>query len=143
IVNFYTNEPIVDPDGTVDTIRWEFGDGTTQEFNAGEFDDYGYVQHVYPAPGHYTVKLTLIDNSSDETVYSEYADIANGQIPEPIFEVSASSGASPLMVNFFATGVDPEDRLASYNWEFGDGNSVDGPIYQTASNEYTTSGTYQ
>lgn len=45
----------VDPDGTIASYQWAFGDGTTA---TGV-----YATHTYPASGQYTATLTITDNS--------------------------------------------------------------------------------
>ncbi len=65
--------------------------------------------------------------------------------PTASFTSSTTSGAVPLSVNFDASGSSGRSNdgragtIASYNWDFGDGNSATGV---TASNTYTTVGTY-
>ncbi len=44
-----------DPDGSITTYRWDFGDGTS---GTGVT-----IGHAYPSPGNYTVRLTITDNS--------------------------------------------------------------------------------
>ncbi len=52
-----------DPDGTISSYRWSFGDGTS---GAGTF-----VTHVYAAPGTYTAQLTVEDRRQATDTASE------------------------------------------------------------------------
>jgi len=52
--------------GVVDTLNWDFGDGTTEEQDLGNWPGSRYVDHShsthhrYESPGRYTVELTAI-----------------------------------------------------------------------------------
>jgi PKD repeat protein len=68
--------------------------------------------------------------------------IAIPQLPSLTMTAVPSYGTSPLVVGFFANGVDPEgEGFVSYVWTFGDGQvSMDPPLmfFHT----YKTPGTY-
>ncbi len=49
----------VDPDGTIVTFEWDFGDGTTI---SGNVDEAGTIFHNFAADGTYTVTLTVTDD---------------------------------------------------------------------------------
>lgn len=55
LVVHFTSGASSDPDGTISTYAWNFGDGATGEGMAAD--------HVFTVPGEYTVTLTLTDNS--------------------------------------------------------------------------------
>ncbi|MFL6213184.1 MAG: PKD domain-containing protein [Blastocatellia bacterium] len=59
----------------------------------------------------------------------------------PIVTVSASptTGVAPLGVNFSQVSSDPDGTIASYNWNFGDGQTSTQPY---PSHTYTSSGSY-
>ena len=48
-----------------------------------------------------------------------------------------SSGAAPLLVQFSATGLDPQGGLLDYEWDFGDGG---GSFNQSPQHTYTNAG---
>lgn len=80
----------VDPDGTVESYAWDFGDGSTADGSLAE--------HAYTAPGTYTVTLTVIDNlgtvnsvSKDVTV----VDITNAAISHVGAAASALNSPAP------------------------------------------------
>jgi PKD repeat protein len=49
------------------------------------------------------------------------------------------SGIVPLTVNFVGSGTDPDGRIISYYWNFGDGSFTDSPC---PSHTFTNEGTY-
>jgi hypothetical protein len=67
-----------DPDGTVKSYEWDFGDGTT---GAG-----ATTTHTYAAPGIYTVTLTVTDD--DGATHSDTFSITIQAVPLPLFEPS-------------------------------------------------------
>lgn len=53
VINFNASSSF-DPDGSIDSFQWDFGDGTRELLEQ--------VAHVYSASGTYTVRLTVTDN---------------------------------------------------------------------------------
>jgi OOP family OmpA-OmpF porin len=51
-----------------------------------------------------------------------------------------NSGEAPLKVQFRGVGTDPDGEIASYDWEFGDGNKASGA---NATHTYATPGEYR
>jgi mono/diheme cytochrome c family protein len=64
-----------DPDGTIATYNWSFGDGTTSTA--------ANPSHTYTASGLYTVTLTLTDNSGMTGSATTTANIGAGTPPPP------------------------------------------------------------
>lgn len=58
-----------DPDGTIVSYYWDFGDGTTRT----ETDP--YTTHAYTAEGTYTVSLTVMDNDGLTDTVTQYITI--------------------------------------------------------------------
>lgn len=141
IVSFYTQDVISDSDGTVESVLWDYGDGTSQEFPTSIISEYGDVAHVYEKPGHYSVHLTLTDNDGNETVYQTYIDISQNQMPISKFSVNTVSGTAPLNVTFTFEGSDPEGLLASYFYKLEE--DVYSNDVAQLTHTYTNSGTYR
>jgi Tol biopolymer transport system component/alpha-tubulin suppressor-like RCC1 family protein/lysophospholipase L1-like esterase/chitodextrinase len=61
--------------------------------------------------------------------------------PTASFTASSTNGIAPLQVNFDGrASSDPDDAIASYSWDFGDGSTASGAV---VSHAYTRPGTYQ
>ncbi|WP_131106019.1 PKD domain-containing protein [Ornithinimicrobium sufpigmenti] len=120
-----------DPDGTIQSWTWTFGDGST--------DTGVNAQHTYAAAGTYLVGLTVVDDDGAENTYSEEVTVeappAN-QAPEASFSVEASGRSATLT----STSTDPDGSIASYDWDLGDGTSADEPVVV---HTYAQAGTYQ
>ncbi|MEU4770391.1 PKD domain-containing protein [Actinosynnema sp. NPDC023794] len=103
-----------DPDGTVSSYAWEFGDGKT---GSGV-----KPSHTYSTAGAYTVKLTVTDNSGKTATTSRRA-AAGPQPPTASFTVFCQR----TVCSFDGTASsDPDGDIASYTWHFGDGQTGSG-----------------
>ena len=118
-----------DVDGTITAWAWDFGDGTT---GTG-----ATPSHKYASGGTYSVTLVVTDNTGHQSApYS--ANVTVTDAPPP----TASFTATPtfLQVAFDGTGSsDVDGTIASYVWNFGDGNTGVGA---TPNHTYATGGTY-
>lgn len=122
-----------DPDGTVASWAWDFGDGTT---GTG-----ATPVHPYAAAGSYQVGLVVTDD--DGAVSAPVVrTVAVTAAPVPNQPPVASFTAAPtgLSVAFDGTGsTDADGTVASYAWDFGDGDTATGP---TPGHDYDAAGTY-
>ena len=120
-----------DPDGTITAYTWEMGDGTALTGTP--------VQHTYTAPGAYTVRLTLTDdtNVTNRSASAEYpVRVNHPPVPDP----GSDRVVNTSRVDFDASGsTDPDDPIINYHWDFGDGAEADG---MTVSHVYAIPGTY-
>lgn len=117
-----------DPDGTIESYAWEFGDG--QEGTGAT------KSHTYAASGTYTVKLTVTDNRGGKhSVTHDVTVVANAK-PTAAF----TSSADFLQVAFDGSGsTDGDGTVESYAWDFGDGS--DG-VGATPSHTYAATGSF-
>jgi PKD repeat protein len=74
-----------DPDGSVASCTWSFGDGDT---GSGSI-----VPHTYAAPGPYTVYLTLADNAGATGITSRAISVAAEQPPPPAGFILTATGS--------------------------------------------------
>ena len=119
-----------DPDGSVTSYQWDFGDGVTaMGANAS---------HTYATEGSFNVKLTVTDDdgASAESIQSVTVTDPNS-LPTASFGVSAND----LTATFDASAsTDTDGTISSYLWNFGDGNSGSG---KAVTHTYGAAGTYQ
>ncbi len=117
-----------DPDGGVLTYTWNFGDGATGTgVNA---------THTYASAGTYTIALTVADPQGLTNSTSQTVTVVANQAPTAAFTATVDSHA----VAFDATtSSDPDGSLASYAWDFGDGQTGTGA---TVTHTYATAGTF-
>ncbi|HEX9366624.1 MAG TPA: PKD domain-containing protein, partial [Vicinamibacterales bacterium] len=118
-----------DPDGTISSYAWNFGDGTT---GSGVT-----VGHTYAAGGTYTVTLTVTDNGAATSQTGRTVTVVAPNAP-PV--ASFTSACSALTCGFNASGSsDPDGTIASYAWNFGDATTGSGA---TASRTFAPGGPY-
>jgi PKD repeat protein len=104
-----------DPESDPLTYDWNFGDGSGHASTANP-------THTYPSAQQYTVTLTVSDNHGNSTVVThDVSPTPPNQAPVPAF----SSNSSGLVATFSSAGTnDPDGSIASYSWDFGDGNGT-------------------
>lgn len=122
-----------DPDGTIASYAWEFGDGSTASG--------AIVQHAYTNEGMYSVTLTVTDNEGLRDSATEQVVVLAPLVVS--LSADSTSGTIPFTVSFTAApsgGVPPY----SFAWDFGD-NSFGNYSSSTAQNPthtYEFAGTY-
>lgn len=119
-----------DPDGTIVSYGWTFGDGTSATGPT--------PAHAYATPGTYVVTLTVTDNQGLGA--SDTASVQATNRP-PVANAGPDQTAAPgASITFDGSGsLDPDGVITSLAWDFGDGTSAVG---QTVTHAYTTAGTY-
>jgi len=117
-----------DPDGAIDQIWWEFGDGGLA---IGET-----VEYAFPASGEYSVTLTVSDDEGASTTIVESIVIWEADTaPVAVFTWSAVSEAGvPLArpprvgdrLRLNATdSFDPDGAIVEYNWDLQSDGAFD------------------
>lgn len=107
-----------DPDGTIVTYQWNFGDGVTGSGVA--------PMHAYTAAGNYTVSLVVTDNNGAfSPLATTNANIASvpptNQMPQAR-PGGPYSGTVNIAVQFDGnSSFDPDGTIVNYQWNFGDG----------------------
>lgn len=108
-----------DPDGTIISYNWDFGDGTTV-LDAGPTPTHSYI-----TDGVFNVTLTVTDDGGLTGLDTTTATIGIGELA-PIADANGPyTGTVGVAVTFDGSGsTDPngDGTIVAYDWDFGDGN---------------------
>ena len=133
-----------DPDGTIVSYAWDFGDG---ESAAGVT-----VAHTYVVTGEmqvFTVRLTVTDDDEAQATAEQTIEVRprigdsplpGAGLPTARFDLDAFIGVGPLDVTFNAAdSTAGTGDIVAYNWDFGDGTKAKGiEVTHTFNPEQTT-----
>jgi PKD repeat protein len=128
----FDGSPSRDPDGSISSYAWSFGDGSRAWGPA--------PTHTYSSPGTYSVTLTVTDSSGQRSSVTQQLTVSRG--PTATFTVSAAQLVEGTSVSFDGTASATGGlgaALQSYAWSFGDGATATGP---SATHTYTTPGNH-
>ena len=118
-----------DPDGTIASYSWNFGDNTS---GTG-----ATPKHSYVVGGTYSVVLTVTDNGGKTNSVTRSVTVTS---PNAAPKAAFTSDTSGLKVSVDgSTSTDTDGTVSSYAWDFGDGTSGTG---KTTSHTYSSGGTY-
>lgn len=118
-----------DTDGNITAWSWDFGDGNTSTLQNPE--------HTYEKDDKvYTVTLTVTDDDDATATKTKEVTVGTPNVA-PVADFSFE--ATNLSVNFTDNSTDSDGTIASWSWDFGDGNTsnVTDPTY-----EYAAADTY-
>ncbi len=107
-----------DPDGSIVAYNWDFGDGGTSTA--------ANPTYTYSIDGTFNVTLTVTDNDglTDTDTTSAAIGPATGNMPPVANANGPYTGTEGTPVQFSSAGsVDSDGTIASYTWDFGDGNT--------------------
>jgi len=112
-----------DQDGTIDSWNWDFGDGATSTLQN--------PTHQYMDKGNFTVTLTVADNDGAQDNITQTVTIYN-LAPTASFTYSPSEPTASEDAQFTDESTDPEGKLVSWLWDFGDGytSTLRNPVHK-------------
>lgn len=123
-----------DPDGTIVSYAWEFGDTTTATG--------AQVTHTYTTPNTYQARLTVTDDRGG-TASQVTNVVVNPPAPNqlPTARPGGPYSAPPEQaIQFDGTlSTDPDGVITEWQWSFGDGNGATG---SRPTHSYAAAGTY-
>lgn len=108
-----------DPDGTIRSYLWDFGDGTGGTGIT--------ILHTFLHFGKFHVTLTVADDLG--ATGSSAVEIVVDDPPIARFSMTPTNASPQVSVRFDATNsTDPDGRIDSFSWEFGDGTYSNGNV---------------
>lgn len=121
-----------DPDGSVQSLTWSFGDGSPT--TTGDT-----AIHAYNDNGTYTVELTAMDDDGYTNTATQTVEILN-RAPSADFSFTPSSPQTDETITFDGRlSSDSDGSIASWSWDFGDGTTATG---STPNHSYGDNGSY-
>jgi len=118
-----------DPDGSVISWYWRFGDGNVS------FDR--SPVHVYEAGDTYTVTLSVVDNRTASDSQTKSVTVAAPGNTAPVAGFSAI--VTDLTATFTDESTDSDGSVVAWSWDFGDGSSS---TAQSPAHTYGAAGDY-
>lgn len=123
-----------DPDGTIASYAFTFGDGSTQTSATPT------VTHTYVAAGKYTASVIVTDNAGVASAAASVSVEAKAnKLPSAKMRIQPAAGTGPLTVVFTDQSKDDDGQIVAAHWDFGDGASSD---ERNPTHLYTTPGKY-
>ncbi|MFQ6106785.1 MAG: PKD domain-containing protein [Thermoplasmata archaeon] len=119
-----------DPDGTIASWSWDFGDGGTSTTKN--------PTHSYADDGDYVVVLNITDNDggTDEATQTVTVDNVG---PAAGFSISPGKPTTADDMQFTDTSTDSDGSCVEWEWKFGDGYTS---ALRNPTHKYSDVGTY-
>lgn len=119
VIAIFDGSGSLDPDGKITKYKWDFGDGSTA--NGVQ------VRHRYTVSGNYKVKLLVVDDTDmPNNSSSDLLAVTVNATPLPIVEWQKMTCVDETVTFSGAKSTDADGKIASYSWNFGDGNEGEG-----------------
>jgi len=122
-----------DADGRITAYEWDFGDGTRSTD--------AQPTHAYDRPGTYIVQLTVADDAGlPNSKASATTTIVVNAPPVSVAGADQSAAIGEPLVFDGSASSDPDGRLLTWDWNFGNGDTGTG---QKTTYAFSRPGTYR
>jgi outer membrane protein OmpA-like peptidoglycan-associated protein len=112
---------------------WNFGDGS--QVNGQN------VEHCFPGPGKYSVKLDVVDIKSGRIFFTKSSyDLELKEIEQPIIKSSTSALVGESVSFDGLSSNFPGSQVLNFTWNFGDGDRTKGNL---VSHSFKEKGVYE
>ena len=132
----FSSSGSLDPDGSIVTYAWDFGDGNTSAI--------ANPSHIYAAAGTYNVSLKVTDDAGDST-----SDATTATIETIVVNAPPTANANGPYAGYVGDTIvfdgsassDADGAIVRFDWDFGDGTMAAdaGP---TPTHAYAATGQY-
>lgn len=127
----FDGSPSSEPNGSISTYSWNFGDGSPAVGGAKP-------SHAYARAGTYTVRLTVADPFGNTATSAQTVTVTS--VLTPRIAVGTARPVAGAADSFGgAASTDVGASISSYNWNFGDGARGSGA---SVSHRYAKPGSY-
>ncbi len=116
--------------GSPVSFNWTFGDGQSDKVNMNPV-------HTYSSPGTYTAML-FITNAGGCSDSVKHTIVVHPN-PKAVFTSSTVCEGAATIFDNTSSSIAAPDKISSYNWDFGDMESI---IGQNPQHNYAACGTY-
>lgn len=121
-----------DLDGGIVSYQWHFGDGGNRSGKV--------VNYQFDRVGTFNVRLVVTDNRGGTHQVQRVMEIDPSKMPVAAFHISPATGNVSTTFHFDASpSRDPDGRINSYVWNFGDGATAQGMVVE---HKYPAENTY-
>lgn len=129
----FTDEGKIAIDDRYLQLIWDFGDGSTATGSN--------VEHCFPGPGFYSVKLNAVDKKKGTVFYTKVSyDLQLSEIRQPVIKSPASAMVgTPLSLDGLSSSF-PGSKILNYTWDFGDGDRKEG---ENVNHGFSAKGDYE
>lgn len=124
-----------DPDGSITSYSWDFGDGATATGAT--------ASHAYAGAGTKSITLTVSDDRGGSAALTKTVDVVAPPVPNqaPTAAFTEVVGPDGMTVSVDGSASsDADGSVTAFAWTFGDGGTATGA---TASHTYAEPGSYR
>lgn len=125
-----------DPDGSITSYAWTFGDKTTNATGV-------HTTHTYTTTGTYSVRLTITDNQGLTNTTTKTITISTANQPPTTPTITGpTQGTKNTAYTYTITSTDQEHDPIHYTIDWGDTTTNTSPVFTGNTTAYTVNHTW-